>query len=80
MEAQLQVMSLESNNSTLQAQLSGMRQQKQQLEQMLLFGSGEGGCFFGILGCFVGRRLGAEGTNNTPCYSVDLLSRVGCHV
>jgi hypothetical protein len=48
MEAQLQVMSLASNNSTLQAQLSGMRQQKQQLEEMLLFGSGEewgGGCY-----------------------------------
>jgi hypothetical protein len=34
------VINLSSDNSSLQAQLSGMRQQKQQLEQMLLFGSG----------------------------------------
>lgn len=39
-EACMAVINLSSDNSSLQAQLSGMRQQKQQLEQMLLFGSG----------------------------------------
>ena len=32
------VITLETDNTTLQAQLQGMRQQKQQLETMLLFG------------------------------------------
>jgi len=39
-EAHMAVISLHSDNTSLQAQLSGMRQQKQQLEQMLLFGTG----------------------------------------
>lgn len=37
-EAQMAVLSLETDNSTLAAQLEGMRAQKQQLETMLLFG------------------------------------------
>jgi hypothetical protein len=32
------VLTLETDNTTLQAQLEGMRAQKQQLETMLLFG------------------------------------------
>lgn len=39
-EAHMAVISLSSDNTSLHAQLSGMRQQKQQLEQMLLFGHG----------------------------------------
>jgi hypothetical protein len=37
-EAKMEVIVLQSNNSSLQVQLAGMRQQKQQLEEMLLFG------------------------------------------
>jgi hypothetical protein len=40
------VISLSTDKSTLEAQLSGLRQQKQQMEQMLLFGSG-GLCWWG---------------------------------
>eukprot|EP00878_Enallax_costatus_P005508 GHUV01005780.1.p1 GENE.GHUV01005780.1~~GHUV01005780.1.p1 ORF type:complete len:401 (+),score=93.88 GHUV01005780.1:1034-2236(+) len=43
-EAQLAVITLETDKNTLQAQLQGMRQQKQQLETMLLFG-GDNGSF-----------------------------------
>jgi chromosome segregation ATPase len=39
-EAQMAVLTLETDNTTLQAQLEGMRAQKQQLETMLLFGGG----------------------------------------
>eukprot|EP00775_Hariotina_reticulata_P005727 gene5727-5967_t len=37
-EAQMAVLTLETDKSTLEAQLQGMRAQKQQLEMMLLFG------------------------------------------
>jgi chromosome segregation ATPase len=39
-EAQMAVLTLETDKTTLQSQLEGMRAQKQQLETMLLFGGG----------------------------------------
>jgi predicted nucleic acid-binding Zn-ribbon protein len=45
-EAQMAVLTLETDKTTLESQLQGMRAQKQQLEMMLLFGGAtQSGCW-----------------------------------
>lgn len=70
MEAQMAVVSLATDNSTLQAQLQGMRAQKQQLETMLLFGGATfstSGASWQLQSWQLVWRMAAAGKHVAPC-------------